>query len=50
VRTLAPGYGEALATLATQVAPAPRHFPDPPRLMRSFSQFWSSVGPGRFGR
>lgn len=50
VQTLAPGYSEALAVLATQVVPAPRHFPDPPRLMRSFSQFWSTVGPGRFGR
>jgi deoxyribodipyrimidine photo-lyase len=50
VQTLAPGYREALAALATQPVPAPRHFPDPPRLMRSFSQFWSTVGPGRFGR
>lgn len=46
--TLSPGYREALARLATRVAPAPRHFPDPPRLMRSFSQFWTSHGPGRY--
>lgn len=46
-QTLAPGYREALAQLSTQVIPAPRHFPDPPRLMRSFSQFWTSCGPGR---
>lgn len=46
-QTLAPGYREALAQLASQAVPVPRHFPDPPRLMRSFSQFWTSCGPGR---
>jgi deoxyribodipyrimidine photo-lyase len=50
VSTLSPGYREALARLATQIAPAPRHFPDPPRLMRSFSQFWTGHGPGRYPR
>jgi deoxyribodipyrimidine photo-lyase len=47
VDTLAPGYREALAQLTTRCAPAPRHFPDPPKLMRSFSQFWTAHGPGR---
>jgi deoxyribodipyrimidine photo-lyase len=45
--TLAPGYREALARVATRVQPVPRHFPDPPRLMRSFSQWWTTYGPGR---
>lgn len=48
VDTLAPGYREGLARLAARVAPAPRYFPDPPRLMRSFSQFWTGHGPGRY--
>jgi deoxyribodipyrimidine photo-lyase len=45
VATLAPGYREALAQLATRTEAAPRHFPDPPRLMRSFSQFWRYCEP-----
>jgi len=48
--TLSPGYREALARLATRTAPLPRQFADPPRLMRSFSQFWTSCGPGRMPR
>jgi deoxyribodipyrimidine photo-lyase len=45
--TLSPGYREALARVATRVQPVPRYFPDPPRLMRSFSQWWAACGPGR---
>ncbi len=41
--TLNPGYAQALPRLCQSVLPAPRAFPDPPVLQRSFSQFWQKV-------
>lgn len=41
VATFNPGYREALASLCTTLAPAPRQFPDPKQPCRSFSAFWS---------
>jgi hypothetical protein len=41
--TLNSGYAKALPRLCHSVLPAPRAFPDPPVLQRSFSQFWQKV-------
>ena len=38
--TLHPGYRELLPQLCTQLAEAPRRFPNPERSCRSFSAFW----------